>query len=520
MLNSRTSSAPVGRGRRARYLDWRGVRLVGLFGLFAVAVCNIGFGVSAIAGLVLCAYWLWLAARWSVRSQWRMLSRLVPQDRAAVPAVSRPVSRRVYLGALSDGVRLSLPQRAVLVLGPPRSGKTSAVMIPSLLAFDGPVVSTSTKPDVMAATCQARSRAGKVWQFDPTGTAAPVPGVARLRWSPVQCANDWDSAMVIARAMVTGTTVGRGTTDATHWARRAQALLAPLLHAAARTDRDMRAVLAWVLGHELEEPAMLLDRYGAPVAVMTLGGVAMTAARERSSIFSAAADAVDAYASDAALDAATLPNFDPSAFAVSHDAVYIHADAERQQLAAPLVCGLLTDIRRAVYRHHANGTLNRPVLFALDEVANIAPLDELPQLAAEGGGQGLLLLAALQDLSQARARWGTLADGFLTLFGEKLLLAGIADRETLETVSVVLGEYDRRVVSHTRSRGSGQGWFGSWQSGTTVSTQRTRVLSPGEVAGLPAGRALHLNGAAWELLNLTPAHACEPWKSLTSEAVR
>ena len=87
------------------------------------------------------------------------------------------------------------------------------------------------------------------------------------------------------------------------------------------------------------------------------------------------------------------------------------------------------------------------MLFALDEVANIAPLGELPQIASEGGGQGLTLLAALQDLSQARARWGKAADGFLTLFGTKLMLPGIADTNTLEAVSTMLGEYDRQVVS-------------------------------------------------------------------------
>ena len=74
--------------------------------------------------------------------------------------------------------------------------------------------------------------------------------------------------------------------------------------------------------------------------------------------------------------------------------------------------------------------------FALDEVANIAPLAELPAIASEGGGQGLQLVAALQDLSQARARWGSLADGFLTLFGTKLLLPGVADQRTLEAISV------------------------------------------------------------------------------------
>jgi type IV secretory pathway TraG/TraD family ATPase VirD4 len=70
-----------------------------------------------------------------------------------------------------------------------------------------------------------------------------------------------------------------------------------------------------------------------------------------------------------------------------------------------LVCGLLAEIRAATYRAHAAGELNGRVLFALDEAANIAPLAELPAIASEGGGQGLKLLAAFQDLSQARARW-------------------------------------------------------------------------------------------------------------------
>jgi type IV secretion system protein VirD4 len=235
-----------------------------------------------------------------------------------------------------------------------------------------------------------------------------------------------------------------------------------------------------------------------------LTGVANTEARERSSIFSAAADALDAYTSQAALDAAEAQNFDASAFVTSHDTVYIHAPAESQRLAAPLVCGLLAEIRRATYRAHAAGKLTGRVLFALDEVANVAPIAELPQIASEGGGQGLLLLAVLQDLSQARARWGTVADGFLTLFGTKLILPGVADQRTLETISVALGEYDRRVVTETRAQIPDR-WF-LQQRSSSHSTQRTRVLSPGEVANIPAGRGLHLDGVRWELVTLTPIH--------------
>jgi hypothetical protein len=49
-----------------------------------------------------------------------------------------------------------------------------------------------------------------------------------------------------------------------------------------------------------------------------------------------------------------------------------------------------------------------------------------------------------------------------------------------------------------------------------VATQRTRVLSSGEIANIPAGHALHLDGLRWQLLTLTPAHSAEPWKTITA----
>ena len=476
--------------------------------------------ISVLALLVL-AWWVLqfvyrrLPAAWQTRLRARV-PRLHALRSPAAPAGDGGMLVRpgAYLGVSRDGrVVQARAERAVLLLGPPRSGKSSSVIIPTILSHDGPVVAPSTKPDVMNATHRTREELGRVWQFDPTATTIPPTGVSQLRWSPVLCAMDWDGALLMARAMVTGARTGTGVTDASHWTRRAQALLAPLLHAAALAGREIGDVADWVTRHEIDEPGALLKEHDAtPAAVSALVGLQNTEARERSSIFSAAADSLDAYTSTSARLAASEPNFFAGRFATSMDTIYIHAPGEDQQLVAPLVCGLLAEIRRATYRHHRQGTLSHPVMFALDEVANIAPLEELPQIASEGASQGLLLLAALQDLSQARARWGTAADGFLTLFGTKLLLGGIVDHKTLETVSSALGEYDRRVVSHTSTRVKD-----SWlpQRGHTVSTQRQRVLSPGEIAKIPAGQALHLDGIAWELITLTPAHQAEPWRSMT-----
>ena len=161
-----------------------------------------------------------------------------------------------------------------------------------------------------------------------------------------------------------------------------------------------------------------------------------------------------------------------------------------------------------------------PVLLALDEVANIAPLPDLPAIVAEGGSQGLQVLACLQDLSQARARWGAAGEGFLTLFGVKVILPGLGDLRTLEVVSRLGGEIDVPVRSVNRSWGRARA-----TSGMSVSTRRQRALPVDAVAHLPPGTALLLDRSrppAW--LRLTPWYSTAPFappadRALASGAV-
>lgn len=530
MLDSMDSWGPQGQDDRRHGFSWRWMIWV-LVGVAVLGIFNGGTHGASTAKNAVAIGMLMIIAMFGLPAsvqRWLLSPfRRAPKTKQTTPVDPLQAARDgcwragggVYLGLAGSGQpRFARGERAVLLLGPPRSGKTSAVIIPAVLSHTGPVVSTSTKPDVFRATRLARAVAGRLWVFDPTGSTAESPGASELRWSPVRGSMSWDGALLIARAMTAN--IGVGTTDRSHWASRAQALLAPMLHGAAIHERDMETVVNWVMRHDLDQTGVLLeDQRCSRLAFSSLLGLFHTEERERSSIFSAAADALQAYTGEHALAATRDPNFDPEEFVRSHDTVYIHAPAEAQSAAAPIVCGLLAEIRRATYQAHAQGQVAGRVLFALDEVANIAPLEELPQVASEGGGQGLLLLAALQDLSQARQRWGTQADGFLTLFGTKLILPDVADTRTLETISTMLGEYDRQVVSRTRPQTGLPELLSSSPTPSrtaTYSTHRTRVLSPGEVANIPAGRGLHLDGVRWELVTLTPAHTREPWRTLTA----
>ena len=209
----------------------------------------------------------------------------------------------------------------------------------------------------------------------------------------------------------------------------------------------MEAVVEWVLGHDLEPAGILLeDERCSRLAFNTLLGLHNTEDRERSSIFSAAADALQPYTSETALKAARDPNFDPAGFVRSADTIYIHAPAEEQAAVAPIVCGLLAEIRRQTYRAHNTGQLaGGGMLFALDEVANIAPLggaaaDRLRRRRPRPHPVGSLA----GPLPSPTALGSAQADGFLTLFGTKLILPGIADTRTLDAISTMLGEYDRQ----------------------------------------------------------------------------
>ena len=395
---------------------------------------------------------------------------------------------RLVIGRADGGWVMTRPEHALLVLGPPRSGKTRGVVAPNVLAASGPVVSTSTKTDVLALTLARRRRAGRCWLYDPTGTVAPPAGVEPLRWSLVEAAAGWDDA-VRATATLLGTVRDRGG-DALHWAERAEALLASILHAAALSREGMASVVEAVNRHRVEPARSVLEAAGATQALDLLTGVAATEEREQSGIWSTAAGALAGYRTAAALKTTERPNFDPVAFAASTDTVYVCAPGQHQREVAPLVAGLVDQVRAARYGQESGPHL----LLALDEAANIAPLPELPALVSEGGGQGVLTLACFQDLSQARARWGRAADGFMTTFGAKLVLPGVADGPTLEALSRLCGEQEVTVASTSRSglRRS-RGW----------STRRQARLSPEEIRRGRPGAALLIDTdarAGWVVL--------------------
>lgn len=341
---------------------------------------------------------------------------------------------------------------------------------------------------------------GATLLFDPSGTIHTPPGVRRVGYSPIRQAQSWDGAVLAARSLVDVSRRRHLDDGESHWNERAGALVAPLLHGASLRDESLGQLASRVDGRSADDVlADLANRYGqAHPSVSLLRGVLATEERERSGIWSTASGLFSGMRTDAARASAREAPLDVQEFLAGPHQLHIVAPSRYQAVTVPLVVGMIEEVVHATYDRHHNGAR---LLLALDELANVAPLPRLASIVSEGGGQGVVTLACLQDLSQARSRWGTNADGFLSLFPTTVVLPGMADRTTLEMVQQLAGRsmVPSHNVQHSR-RGRTEGYTRSWVE------RDNATLS--DVARGRQGYALGLNerkDLRW--IELTPSYA-------------
>jgi type IV secretory pathway TraG/TraD family ATPase VirD4 len=272
-----------------------------------------------------------------------------------------------------------------------------------------------------------------------------------------------------------------------------------MMHACALRDESLGELASRVDERRCDDLVSELSEHHGDhhPAVTLMRGVLATEERERSSIWSTTAGLFAGIRTEAARAAAREAPLEVEEFLRGPHQLHIVSPSRHQAVSIPLVVGLVEELVHATYDHHHEGAR---LLLALDELANVAPLPRLPGIVSEGGGQGVLTLACLQDLSQARARWGTTAEGFLSLFPTTLVLGGIADRPTLETLRQLAGRDlvpSPSVQRDTKGRATGHSM--TWIERDRLSMSDIAQGRPGHALGLNAQNQL-----SW--VELTPAH--------------
>jgi type IV secretion system protein VirD4 len=360
---------------------------------------------------------------------------------AELPAGTQP-----YLGWDDDGLRFGSGEDSVGIVGPPRYGKTSGLIIPACLTWAGPLVSTSTRSDILRAT-RARRLAlaaplgGRTWVYDPFSSEfAPEDS---LHWSPI--AGCELTSVCYRRVQAMTSVAARGVEDASHWQSGAAQVLRAYFHAAALEGLPLARVRKWLGAQELRFPAHII-RNQSPAAAMwadDLEAVAKLGDRERGSFYQVARTTLEATAEPNVLASCSHSDLDIDQFLRSRSSLFIIGPSHYQQAIAPLVAGLVDAIaqRAAELAGVEGGRLDPPLLLALDEVANIAPVQSLPSLVSEGGGRGILTMWAVQSLAQLRARYGEeQQEAIIAATSAKLIFGGLSNQRDLENISGWAGQ--------------------------------------------------------------------------------
>lgn len=426
--------------------------------------------------------------------------------RQARPSLHRPHPREVgYALGRSRGTQAwASVEDSILVVGPPRSGKGLHLVIPMLLDAPGAVVTTSTRPDNLAVTYSARRALGPVAVFDPQGLAAGVPD--GLRWSPVRGCDVPQIAMIRARGLAAGTGISKTTDGGDFWQAQTETVLRALLHAAALDGRAPRDLYRWSLDPAaVSEAITILGRpSAAPGWDNALEQAANSDPRTRDSIWLGVRQSLSALADPRVLDAVSprdRESFDPAAFLRERGTLYVLGTAAGAGAAAPLVAALVEDMvetARGMAACSPGARLDPPLLLALDEIGNLAPLPSLPALMSEGGGSGVTTLAVLQSLSQARDKWGEQQAGALWDAAiAKLILGGGSNARDLTDLATLIGDRDEELTSVSRHHDGGRS--------TSSSVRRVPVMEMSRLRTLPFGTGvLLLRTAPPVVLDLVP----------------
>ncbi|MGW1123857.1 type IV secretory system conjugative DNA transfer family protein [Streptomyces sp. NPDC002526] len=367
---------------------------------------------------------------------------------------------------------------------------------PLVRNWAGPVLATSTKPDLVELTLDARQRGGRpVAVFDPQNIAPSLP---KFRWTPINGAADTEVAMMRGKAFVAGGRTPNGAAQSSEgsafYKGQASKILAAFLHAAALDGASLDWVLRWA--RKLTDPAPLGILDAHPGAGPGWADMLRTATSGDSRTVGNTASTLDAalepFMHQSVINA-LQGDGEPTDFGSFLDAggtLYLLGKDSEVNSVAPLTTAIAEDLLDLAEAHalaSPAGRLDPALLASLDEAPNIAPIPSLRQRVADGRGRGITVVYGLQAWASARARFGEDTAAELAAFTNNVIvLPGDKDPVFLRDMSDLCGQVERERTTKTTSDGDRGG------HSTATHMALEPVLRGDEIRRLPEGHALVL----------------------------
>ena len=455
--------------------------------------------------------------RWASLRDLRRVCQVVPVHRlAAVGIVLGFWGRRVLMSGL---------ETSVLVLGVNRSGKTTTLVIPTLVAWrSGGVLATSTKRELPRITGPYRAGLGlgRVSVFAPLEEDQAWIrdlGLEVATWNPI---SDVSSAGGAAELVDLLTAEGRHAASDPMWINEAAALLLGLVLAErealadGRRGGDLTAVRARLLETRVAEYAGLAMSVRDPEAKQIFAAFSRTPEATAGGIITTARACLTLWTDQrvAAATAAGGGGPDVMRLLIDGGTLYLVAPLEDAERCRPLFTALVQSILRSALaeaQRSPDGVLPRRLLLAIDEAGNFVRMPRLASYLATGPGHGVNFLLCYQDLAQIEDAYGVIAARtIVNNCRARLLLPNQGDPQSLELFS--------RGAGQATTVFEAPAWNAAGER--SISEQRTgTALAPPEMlAALEDDERMLIYAKAPALVRGRPYFAVRPWASALESA--
>lgn len=473
---------------------------------------------------------VWLMVRSRRRRVWTDPLARYMSSRRDLSGMTEKDARQdaTRLGALSAGVGVPLGRSVayhaslfgtyewsqIWIVGT-RGGKTRRVAVRQLLTHGGPAVNTSNKRDLHDLTRGPRSELGQVWINDPQEI---VREPATWWWNPLTFITTVERAEKLVALWAASRTSEDTSGVDPYFEPEGRSLAATLLVAASRGGEPITRLPDWLTGDEpgpgVPDPRDILRAHGFAMMAKDLDKLLRLDKGQRDGVYGTAMSFfrflrdpryVDWIAprGDGVMD--SRPQFDPAAFVRSRDTLYL-LSKEGPGSARALTGALVAAVFAAAedFSEENGGRCPVPVLFELDEAANVCRWPELPALYSHAGSRGIILVTILQSAAQGEEAWGK--SGFTKMWSATNVLSvgrGLNDADNLSDLSRLVG--DRQIRDRSLSRGS----RGHRSVGTQIRDER--IFTESDLRALPMGRAIVFASGARPILLETIDFSDEPW---------
>ncbi|MFB8352941.1 type IV secretory system conjugative DNA transfer family protein [Streptomyces niveus] len=411
-------------------------------------------------------------------------------------------------------VRMGYEDVAVAIMAP-RSGKTTSLAIPSILAAPGPVLLTSNKAggDAYTATLDARTRVGRTWSMDPQQIAHAD---RTMWWNPLASATTLDGANRLAGHFLAASVDASQQGD--FWSKAGSNILSQLLLAAALDERPITDVMNWLAFPADRTPLDILRDHDLRAVAAQLKGTVEGPPETRDGIYETArqyaAALLNTEISAWVTPQKDVPEFRPGDFVTSTDTLYL-LSKDGGGGASALIAACADSVMRAAtaQAERAGGRLDPPLLAILDEAANVCKISDLPDLYSHLGSRGIIPITILQSYRQGQKVWGDAGmDAMWSASTIKVIGSGIDDPDFADKLSRLIGDHDVQTTSTSHSD-SGKS--------TSMSMRQERILPADAIRALPKGTALcFATGMRVAMLDLRPWYQEPDAAELTAASAR